>query len=292
MDSFQEFNNDYIKFEKNILKDDNINHKVSKKYDCFVAGSDQIWNPDYKLLSSPCSFLSFVEGKKKVAVAASFGVDAIKEQQTKTQYMKLLNNMDAISVREESGVDIVKELIDKEVPRIIDPTFMLSKEEWLKIAKKPKFIGTEEYIFSYFLGSHSNEEMIQLEEYAKKEQYRLIVLEGDTCQMGVCSENEFVVNPSEFVWLVHNAKKVITDSFHAIAFSLIFKKEFVSIPRNVWKSDMSTRMLNIARMFDIENIISSECNFEERAIVDYDIYSKHLLIEQEKFYTFINDNIG
>ncbi len=118
--------------------------------DCFVCGSDQIWNPHYynniDLLTGNLS-----EPKRSISYAASFGVSEIPDEK-KQSFSKALKNLEAISVREEQGLNICRELGYDECRVNIDPTFLLSKNEWLKVIKKPKQHLPEKYVVTYFLG--------------------------------------------------------------------------------------------------------------------------------------------
>ena len=154
---FKEFNKEYLNFTKEKLT--NSSRKFTE-VDCLVCGSDQIWNPNYygsiNLLTG-----KLPSPKRSISYAASFGVSEIP-QEKKKDFAEALKNLDAISVREKQGVAICNELGFAESRVNIDPTFLLSKSEWLKVVKKPNKKVPAKYVVTYFLGKieEKNEKLI------------------------------------------------------------------------------------------------------------------------------------
>ena len=238
-----EYEKRYYKFrqftEKYINQGKTISQKnVEDYYDIFVCGSDQVWNVNFTMIDDTM-FLAFVKNKKKVAVSASFGVDKLPCK-NESHIKKLLENFDSISVREESGNKIINDLLGKDVQVLCDPTFMLGAEEWGKIEKEPKDIGTEKYIFCYFLGNYSEQYINNIYSFAEKNGQKVHILQNEHASQRYSTLNDFSRDPSEFIWMLHHAEKIITDSFHAVVFSLIFNKKFKVINRddNHEKNDM------------------------------------------------------
>ena len=132
---FLEFNKENIKFTKLVF---NINNKnIVKKYDYFIAGSDQVWNPTFGRLSD-FDLLNFAKPEQRIAFSASFGISKLPEN-CKEKAKKELQKYKAISVREDTGKKIVEELTKREdVQVLVDPTMLLTSEEWDKVAKKQK----------------------------------------------------------------------------------------------------------------------------------------------------------
>lgn len=232
---FDKFNDEFIVY-KRYRKIEEIDSQL----DYFVLGSDQVWNPlwyDEEKCKKEAFLLTFAENSKKVCFAPSFGIQNIPEKWKK--WFKLwLGEFKYISVREDEGKKIVKELTGKDAEVLIDPTLMLDKEEWMEIAKKPKKIDlSEEYILLYFLGTISNEVKKQIDEVARRYKLRIINIMDDT------NLDEYINGPSEFVYLISKAKIVMTDSFHACVFSFLFDKPFIVYERN--SSNMQNMMSRI-----------------------------------------------
>ena len=200
--------------------------------DAVVVGSDMLWHPvniehDYYTLT-------FVpESVKKVAYATSFGTTIIpKYQRKKTK--NFLERFDAISVREESGITVIKELgVDKKTEVVLDPTLLFTADEWMDIQDEKPII-CEEYIFCYFLGVNLEHRRLA-NELKKKTNLKIVTLPYlDEYVQGDEDFGDFQlfdVGPSEFVNLIRNAKYVLTDSFHGTCFSILNHKQFLTFNR-------------------------------------------------------------
>ena len=132
----------------------NFTEEIENLYDYFVIGSDQIWNP-YQNEKSDLSIYKYINRDKRIAYAPSIGINKIPSDKVDT-FIDMLNNTKAISVREKQGAKIIKELINKDVPVLIDPTLLLTKDEWLQIAEKPLWYKNEKYIFVYYINAFRN----------------------------------------------------------------------------------------------------------------------------------------
>lgn len=290
MVSFKEFNDKYIKFGEKFIISDNTDEELNSRYDVFVCGSDQIWNP-YIRTNSNSYFLSFVKDKKKVAVSASFGVSEITEEENKQRIKKLLGTFDAISVREKEGKNIVESLTNIKTEVLIDPTLMLDRDEWVKIEKRPQKLKKENYILCYLLGNYDDVRIKNIKKQALDMKKEVVFLENENRNLGETTKREFAINPSEFIWLVRNSEKVITDSFHAVVFSILFNKEFSVLKRDTTIGNMSSRFHNLSSLFNIEKIFIENDNLSASAIVDYDFVNKILREERKKFNDFVIRNL-
>ena len=257
-DCLNNFINEY--FQNNVQMYDSYDSlkKHSIDYEIILTGSDQLWSP----AGLPTNFynLNFCEScVKRVSYASSFGVKKIPWYQKKRTKSYLLK-MSQISMREISGVHIVKQLINKDVSLVVDPVFLLSKNEWNKyIIPKSPFNG--EFIFAYFLGNNK-EYRKQVSLFAKR--YNLPIITMRHLDQYVPSDEEFGdyapydVSPNTFLNYIRYAKYIFTDSFHGTVFSIIFHKKFLTFYRYNCNSKVSknTRidslfdMLKLDRMFN------------------------------------------
>ena len=210
--------------------------------DIFFAGSDQIWNTFFNNGKDPAFYLDFVPMSAiKASYAASFATeDVLEEWKPKIKYW--LNNLDFISVRESSGVKIAKNLTSKDVVQVLDPVFLLNVESWEKIEKEVDV--SESYILIYDFDN--NIELVQFaRELAKENGWKLYsFLKNDRCDKSFEKEG-----PRAFLWLIHHAKFIVSNSFHATAFSIIYQKQFVVFNR---KEKINTRMQDLLGDFGIE----------------------------------------
>lgn len=247
--------------------------KKSDNYTDVLVGSDQLWLPvnvvaDYYTLN-------FVKDSvNKISYATSFGIGKIPEKY-KEKYKYFLDRLNYISVREESGKDIVKNLIDKEVEVVCDPTLLLKKEDWDKLYTQKRIVE-EKYIFCYFLGN--NIEHRKFVERLKAEKgYKIVSL--NHCDEYVkyseifADEILYNVGPAEFVNLISNAEYVCTDSFHGTMFSLIYNKLFFVFRRHQNNLKMSTnsRIQSILKILNLEQrlLVGNESIKEIDKAIEY-----------------------
>lgn len=242
-----------------------IAEKKSKQglYDLYIAGSDQIWRPRYSYL--PDYMFSFVKdgSAPKISYAASFGKDDLDEfsAKLKRKTRRLAQRFDAISVREKSGVDLVRHYWNRDAHHHIDPTLLLSAEDYdslIQNASLPFEAAIETGIFTYILdpSEHAQSIVSLTEKVLEKSSYSLI--DGDL--------NGGNILPSFEQWLLcfKESSFVITDSFHGTVFSIIFNKPFISI---------GNRSRGLARFSSLLGAFS----LEDRLILDSDEVSPDLI---------------
>lgn len=243
-DAFRRFYESCINWSDTSIDVNKIPYDRLQEYDYFVSGSDQVWNPTYPS-TSMINFLQFAPENKRVTFAPSFGVNEIPES-LEAQYTEWLQTIPHLSVREEQGQKIIKQLTGREVELMCDPTLVLSKERWEGIEQKPSFYDGEKYIFTYFLGDRNREYKKYIETIAKKNNLKVWHL------FDIMEKETYAVSPQEFLFLIHNAELVCTDSFHGTVFSIIFHKNFVSFPRIELGNTMGSRIATLLKKFSLE----------------------------------------
>lgn len=206
---------------------------LNGEYDLFLAGSDQIWNYEFASKRLDDYFLTFAEPDKRAAMAGSFGVEEIPDE-WKQVYIDGLSGFRHISVREDAGKRIIKELLGRDVPVLLDPVMLLSREEWLKVAKKPRVDISKPYILKYYLGDEEEEDKI--DRWAEENGYAVYGLMNDKLP------ELYSAGPGEFLTLIDNAALVCSDSFHCVGFSILFRRPFVVYERQGKGSDMTSRL--------------------------------------------------
>lgn len=197
--------------------------EINTEYDYFVFGSDQIWNP-YINDSPNLYFGLFTDASKRIFYAPSFGVNRINSEYSRIVF-NALQNVESISVREESGKTIIQHILNKPAEVLIDPTLMLNASEWTQIAKAPKKDIQGPYILSCFLGPKS------CEYTSIMENVMTVIGCNSIYSIAEKSTTGYLTGPSEFVYSIQNAKFVITDSFHATVFAILFNKPFLVLSR-------------------------------------------------------------
>lgn len=221
-------------------------------YDYYISGSDQIWNTvpnDFDM----AYYLPFVKTGKRIAYAPSFGqignISHIEEIKT------CLLKYDAISVREENGVRIVKELTGIEPPVVLDPTLLLPKEEWEKLIGSS--LIQHRYIFFYTL--FATKEMIMICKKISKAMKLPVVISNISNQYEIISgfQKMTKAGPLEFLNLIKYADLVISSSFHGTVFSILLERPFYSING---MSDMRIRTLLTELGLECQSIDSQNVN--------------------------------
>lgn len=283
--SFQRFSNK-LKQKCLFLKERTklYEYQFDKEYDCVVVGSDQVWNPDFAGVDF--FFLDFVDPSKRIAFAASIGYTELDDEVLE-RYTTFWQQMRYISVRENSAADIIEKAIGKRPDVFLDPTLLLTKEEWDEIAKRPECNLPDKYVLCLFLG---NMPEVIIENYKKVYGLELIVLNDKTYP------KYYIQGPAEFVWLIKNAELILTDSFHCSVFSIIYHKQFSVYDRDDDSfKNMFTRMETLLTKFDMmdrvkktEDKFSVECISEQRFVEADKIRQK----ERERVLSIIGELIN
>lgn len=269
----------FVKFSKKIRR--KAITSDSSKFYCYVCGSDQIWNPHFAGQSQ--YFATFAPKNKRISYAASFGIETLPEQNT-DKYKKYLSEMHKISVREDAGAALVKELAARDAQVVLDPTLMLDGSEWKTIAQKPKFDIKGKYIFSYFLGEIPESTKNYMQNLADKNGLQIISLHKS-------KENDYwnFTGPAEFIWLIENAELICTDSFHASVFSILLNSPFIVFTRDFQYGDMSSRLDSLLRKFNLTDRFSKNIAEGQEFSIDYSHVAKILKAEREQSIKFLTD---
>ena len=253
---FSAFNDKYIKFSTEVIGNNIALEGLNDKFDYFVCGSDQVWNARIPIVKEDLSnyLASFASGEKRIAYAASFGTSDIPEEDS-VLFKKQLELFKAIGLRETDGLNIVQRLtgrMDAEV--VLDPTMLLSAEEWSRIAKRPSFVKENApYIVTYFLGGRNQNITEYVTCLANKSRCDVYNLENEFRADDIDDINVYKADPQEFVWLIKNAEYVLTDSFHATVFSILFHKKFRVFERKECEqgNNMSSRITTLLGYFGL-----------------------------------------
>lgn len=242
--AFQAFSKQYLHMVSPIYvkKEKDVGRRFLSDYDYYIAGSDQVWHPEYG--GRDYYFLTFAPPEKRIAFAASFGVEELPLDQ-KERYARLLRKFKYISVREKSGANIVKELTGRDADVVLDPTLLLSRGDWDKLVKQPRVLLPEHYILSFFLGE---EPETAIESFAARRSLPVIHMNREEYP------ELYVFDPAEFLYVVKHADYVLTDSFHGTVFSIKFEREFYVFHRKQQgMENMFTRISYLLERFELED---------------------------------------
>lgn len=240
--------------------------KKCQKYDAYIVGSDLVWSPTMTDGLDPVYFLTFVRnGKLKIAYAPSIGTTDLSEKNIK-DFRRLLSKMDAVSVREVSSAIQLEKLTGYEVRNVLDPTLLTVADDWKEFYPQSK-LEEDKYIFVFALESSpilvdtvnklAKERNVQLIVYGRRN--RLYKAKKVIFTDGKCG-------PSEFLNYIKNADKVVTNSFHGCAFSIIFHRDFYCIPHTT----RGVRMVDLLNELDLSARIITDSGYLPKEKIDYD----------------------
>lgn len=282
--AFESFDKEYIK--NRIRVDFDVQNQL-KRIDlvCGVSGSDQVWHNWSKNVKELYYFyLSFIPYEKRISYAASFGFESFPSDDVSI-HNEGINGIKYLSCREKSARYLIKELTDRDAELVLDPTLLLGYNDWISIVRKPKYQIEESFILVYCLGEKTAEFYETIKREEQKAKIRLIDI-FDPKQ-----EEYYSTNPTEFLWLVNHAELVLTDSFHAVVFSLIFHKKFVVFKRfiNGIEDKMFDRIYTLLHYFDAECFIydSNGNNLE----YDYSIFDETIIELRKDSLLFLEKSI-
>ena len=267
--------------------------RYAEKFTDVLVGSDQLWLPSgngtnfYNLMFAP-------RACNRIAYAASFGVSSIPAHQRK-ETAEYLNRIRHISLREESGKRIVKELTGRDVPVILDPTMVITREQWDE-AVADKAVTDGEYLFCYFLGNNPShrEEASAL---AKSLGLKIVTLrhldEYIASDEKFGDEAPYDVGPEEFVNLIRHAKYVCTDSFHGSVFSILYHKQFISFNRyGDGKNSRNSRLDTLFGNIGIDRRFHGDLKSEILRKIDYDAVDSKLEVLRMRSDRFIREALS
>lgn len=290
---YEKFKNSFFNLSR---KYKNISELSDDDYDFVVAGSDQIWNitiPDY----DDAYFLPWVHKAKKIAYAPSFGSKNIMEYSSEpSKYAKYIGNFDALSIRENNGKKWIKDLTNLDVPVLFDPTLLLPACEYDKLVSDSLNINCE-YIFFY--SPSFNPKICKLvNKISKKFNLKVYTWSSKSYSTKIFSTHNFLLpqyeNPSSYLYLIKNAKLVITTSFHGTIFSTIYRKNFFVIKNGSMfgKDDRVITLLTQLHM--LERLIPMEYveEFDYLSKIDYTEYSNIIEKGKKECFNYLKAIIG
>ena len=242
------------------------------RYDAFVCGGDQIWNPACQDFE-PAYFLQFLNADdkaRKISYAPSLGKSKFDEP-TIQQIGKWIQYFDEISVREAEGAALIKSVVDKPIHTVCDPVLLLDRAEWECLAKRPNL--KKPYILVYFL--ENNHGSRSLTEYLRKTLgYDVVIFNEYIRDFVKPYHKAYSASPEEYVGLFLDASFVYTNSFHGTAFATLFEKPFltsIAIDQENVQNNNDSRKIDYLKRLGLENRLytSGKPTRDELLAVDF-----------------------
>lgn len=277
--NFKQFHERYSKFSKEYRSIKEL-YKANHDYDVFITGSDQVWNPATFTSLKPYLLDFAPRDKKRISYASSFGVTTVSNEYI-DKYSELFNNYHSISVREESAKGVVQSLTDINSELVVDPTLLLSKDDWQFVTKNVHINISEPYILVYDLQSTKTiwEIVNKIKAVLKIQVYQICSSPFKNRKInGVINiEN---AGPAEFVSLFMNATFVVTNSFHGTAFSVNFNIPFVSLINS--SKTNNSRILNFVTKFKLQKHLIYDGVFELDKIKNINFEQSNYILNDER----------
>lgn len=288
--AYREFRNDNLIFHnEEFYRNDESLKKLNDEFDCFICGSDMIWSEEFTE-DWNFFFLEFAEKGKKFSYAPSFGKNNLNDN-NKKKVKEYLQDFNKLSCRENGGVRLIESLGILNVKQVIDPTMLLSKEEWEQCITNKNRVIREPYVFAYLFGAESIERF-NFFECVEKKIAKMYTLPKFTKK----DQNSFPINgigPMDFLRLFRDAEFIVTDTFHGLMFSIIFRKPFVVLERqdgSNW-AKYSDRMISALEMFGLKDryIDANFKELEKMRVLNYDKYESLIRKAQIESFNYLND---
>lgn len=259
-------------------------NQVGEIYDKFVCGSDQVWCTTTTYVD-PLMYLRFVPKEKRIAYAPSLGRNYIPSYNAR-QIRKYVNEIPYVSVREYTGKKLIRDLTGRDVPVVVDPTFLLHKLKWDEVKIEPSI--NQEYFLCYFLSMPTQQTQEKILKYIEQTGKIVVALNS---KLEFIEKKVQVIypdcGPQEFIGYVSKANCVLTDSYHGMLFSIIYQRQFWSIEREYGEFDQSSRQLSVLKMLNLEDRYLKSKDSISEIEIDYTVAMTKLQCEIEKSIQYI-----
>lgn len=262
-------------------------------YDIYITGSDQVWNPRY-CCGDTSFLLDFVRNGKKISYSASIGSSDIDKAYYDI-YSIMLEKYAYISVREKSGRNLVERLTRKSVEVVLDPTLLLTAEQWNRIATNKSLVKGK-YILCYFLNYSFNAfpYVYELAEYMQKEMDCSIVwVARPPYRMNRNIIFYVEASPEDFLALIRDSEMVLTTSFHGTAFAINYSKPLFSVVED--KNALDSRQIDLLSALSLDNrILSLGDKFPDKKdfVCDYEFAKEKLKELRIQSYSYLKNSLA
>lgn len=278
-----------IKLTQRINSLEEFRYLKSYKFDAYIVGSDQVWRPVYSpgISAFFLDFLGDDNKTKRMSYAASFGIDNCDEYSSTdlTKFSKLAAQFDAVSVREDSAVELCKNSFSTSAVQVLDPTMLLDMSDYIELVKKDQIPQSEGNLMVYVLDKTE----------AKSAIIDKVVKAKGLTPFTVLPESKTGIYPPVTKWLrgFMDAEFIVTDSFHGVAFSIIFNKPFIAIG-NQYRG--LARFTSILKVFGLQNrlVVTEQELTEDKLNWNFDYTKLNDIRDHERKFSlsFLMNNLS
>lgn len=250
----------------------------SLDYNILVCGSDQIWN--LNLFHDDVFFLDFWESHPEIKYCSYAA--SITERMTESQKQYIadkLKHFNLISVRENNSVEMLEKITNREVYSVLDPVYLLTPDQWISAIGEEEYQSEKKYALIFFIG-HGDADQTYVDNLC--EGLKKVVINLHPIKYIKGDEYICEASPMKFVSLIKNAEVVVTDSFHATSFSIIFSREFYTVKRG----NRNSRTENLFKMFGISNRYIPD-NSLKRSGIPYEVVRDNIELQRQKAFDYL-----
>lgn len=256
------------------------------RYDTVITGSDQVWHPQI-CEGDTAFFLDLpLRSEQKIAYAPSFGVAEYSEEEAQ-RYMPFIQDIGHLSVREEAGQRLIRKHLNREAPLVLDPTMLLTKEDWNPLATPAPY---KRYLLYFTILDEPPGLDAMVRRIAAERRLSIVRIGSlkDLLKPGFI--NARANGPQEFLGLVRDAELVVTTSFHGTVFSILFEKDFLSVLNN---NNRNSRLETLAEQLGTESqLVRDVSAFTSVAKPDYHHIRARLAARREESLQFLRDALS
>lgn len=285
--AFSNFLNKHIKLTRPCRTASEL-FTLNSEFDAFICGSDQIWAPT---VFNSKYFLDFVQqSSKMISYAPSIGLSVIEDMYVRNRMREHISRFNHLSIREEQGRNLIKELCGKEAIVVLDPTLLLTPDEWDFMASNQ--VESSPYMLCYFLGANKRPwEYVEILSKKTGLSVKVIPIFKQDLRRGYQVISG--MGPAEFLGLIKNAALVCTDSFHGTVFSILYERPFFTFERfsNKDSNSQNSRIYNILKIVGLEDrLIKGKAEIRNNPFnCDFTEPKRRLEIEKKKSLQFLEN---
>lgn len=266
----------FIEKHLDVVYCERISGDMFSDNDIFLSGSDQVWNP---LAMKPEFFLEFApQHATKITYAVSMGISAVPEDK-KTGFRDMIRKFPHISCREGEMLSILREYTDASMDVHIDPTFLLTAEQWRSLEEPYPINKPYILVFPLFWNPACNRQLKELHQKTKKE----IIVVDECLRRIYANKRLYDVNLRQFLWLIDHADSVVTSSFHGVAFSMIFHKKTAA----VINPQSTARITSLFQLLGYENRDITDLSRDDA--VDFSGIDQKIEIQQQRSVAYLKE---
>ena len=282
---FLDFNNRYLSGCVRMHAQE-VQRRNWDAYAFAVTGSDQVWhNWHFHDIPDDLSYyyLEFIDESKRVSYAPSFGFTSFPPEDIE-QHRQGLLGMRALSCREQEGCELIRGLTGRKAQKVLDPTLLLTADEWSEIEKNPSFMLPDRYLLQFFLGDVTAEYRAEIKRIADERGLQILNINDKS------DPEHYAIGPDEFVWLVHHADTICTDSFHASVFSITYERNLRVFHREQKGfKDMFGRLRDLLEPLGLRNLVYGEG--DSLSTVLDEGAKEYLALERKASLQYLNESL-